>query len=235
MKPHNLMEELVINTVDDIFSNEDYLTRTGCPNSDQCRIDVVCYVLNRIPPLYTTSSRGLAHLGKTYIEQPQSTADIAALVNEGIRQVATHQRPSSDPASEEFPEPPMFNFPIIKGQVFDGRTFAPYSGSAINLKSDYGLVPMRDNRWNNPCPLIEETEGRFLFWPMPVSADKPGEERTFSFALELEADGYKQVRHFITFNLTSDDKFVNSMEVNRIYTVESIYLFDQNEPEEIIQ
>jgi len=235
MKPHNLMEELVMDTVDDIFKNTEYLDRTGCPDCEQSRIDVICYVLNRVPPLYTTSSRGLAHLDKSYIEKPQSTADIATLVNDGIRQIALHQRPSSDyTGSVELPAPPMFNFPIIKGQVFDGKNFAPHSGSSIILKSDYGPVQMRGSRWNNPCPLIEETEGRFLFWPMPVKAEKPGQERTFSFSIELKAAGYKPVKHFITFNLTADDEYVNSMEVNKIFTVESIYLFGENEPEEII-
>ena len=233
MKPHNLMEELVTDTVDDIFKNEEYLGRAGCPASNQCKLDVICYVLNRIPPLYTTSSRGLAHLEKSYIEKPQSTADIAALVNEGIRQVGLHQRPDTVD-SAALPEPPMFNFPIIKGQVFDGKTFAPFSGSSIELKSDYGTVPMRGSSWNNPCPLVEETEGRFLFWPMPVKALKAGEERTFAFSIELNADGYKTARHFISLNLTADDEFVNSMELNRIHSVEPIYLFGINEPEEII-
>jgi competence protein ComFB len=234
MKPHNLMEELVTDTVDDIFSDRDYLQRTGCPDCEQSRIDVICYVLNRIPPLYTTSSRGLAHLDKTYIEKPQSNADITALVNEGIKQIAQHQRPSDNKSSHDLPEPPMFNFPIIKGQVFDGKTFAPFSGSNITLNSSDGIVKMKGNRWTNPCPLIEETESRFLFWPMPVKADKSGEKRTFSFSIELEAEGYKPVKHFITFALSADDDFVNSMEVNRIHSVESIYLFGINDPEEII-
>ncbi len=233
MKPHNLMEELVINTVDDIFSNDDYLNKTGCPNCEQSKIDVTCYVLNRIPPLYTTSSRGLAHLDKSYIVKPQSTADITALVNEGIKQVALHQRPDGDSSGQELPEPPMFNFPIIKGQVFDGKTFAPFSGGSITLKSDNGRVRMRGSRWATPCTLIEDTESRFLFWPMPVKADVTGEARVFSFSIEIEADGYKPVKHFISLNLTADDSFVNSMEVNRIHTVESIYLFGQDEPEEI--
>lgn len=234
MKPHNLMEELVIDTVEETFSNEDYLSKTGCPDCEQSKIDVTCYVLNRIQPLYTTSSRGLAHLDKSYIEQPQSTADVAALVNEGIKQVASHQRPSSGDSGADLPEPPMFNFPIIKGQVFDGKTFAPFSGGNITLKSDDGIVRMRGARWLNPCTLIEETESRFLFLPMPVKADVIGEARVFSFSIEIDADGYKPVKHFISLNLTADNDYVNSMEVNRIHTVESIYLFSQDEPEEII-
>ena len=234
MKPHNLMEELVVDVVEDIFSNEDFLGRSGCPDTEQCRLDVVCYVLTRIQPLYTTSSRGLAHLDKTYIEKPQSTADITSLVNEGIRQVGLHLRPFSTENEKNLPKPPMFNFPIIKGQVFDGRTFAPYFGSSIELKSEGEHVRMRGSRWNNPSQLIGETEGRFLFWPIPVAAGSIEESREFSFSIELRADGYKNVRHFFSLKLTADDTFIDSMKLNRIYTVDPIYLFGENEPEEII-
>ncbi len=234
MEIHNLMEKMVIDVVDDIFSDKVFIERTGCNNSDACRTDVVCYVLNRIQPIYTTSSRGLAHLGKTFIDEPQSIADITALVNEGIRQVGTHLRPVASETTSNLPEPPIFNFPIIKGKVVDGKTFAPYSGSSISLKMNGELVKMNGLRWNNPCELIAETDGNFLFWPLPIKAEKIGEQKSFSFELSLSASGYKPVKHFLDFELKADDKFINSMEVDRIFKVESIYLFNIDDPEEII-
>ena len=93
---------------------------------------------------------------------------------------------------------------------------------------------MRGKRWNNPTNLVEETDGSFLFYPMPVKAEKAGENRLFSFSIEIEAEGYRPVKHFISFNLISEEKFINSMEVNSIYQVESVYLFDTDDPEEII-
>lgn len=234
MKIHNLMEKIVIDTVEEIFSNEDFIQKAGCCNTESCKLDVICYVLNRIPPKYTTSSRGLAHIGNSYIDNPQSIADVTALVNEGIRQVGTNQRPSFDKQDPSLPELPVFNFPIIKGRVYDGKTFAYYSGSQISLKINGSAASMSSPKWNNPSELIEETEGSFLFWPMPVKAESPDEKRGFSLSIEINADGYKPVKHFIDLELTAENHYVESMEVSRIYKVEPIYLFGLNEPEEII-
>ena len=233
MVVHNLMEELVVNIVDEIFDNKKYLGRTGCPDTKQCRIDVTCYVLNRIPPKYTTSGRGLAHIEKSIVDHPQINADITALVNEGIKQVSTHMRPGDFDDDNVLPEPPMFNFPIIKGKVFNGKTFAPHTGSSISLNDDSGLVRMRGESWNNPAALVQETDGSFHFWPAPVKASEPGEKRLFSFSIGIDAEGFKPIRHFISLDLTAEDRFVNSMEINSIYQVESIYLFGENDPEEI--
>lgn len=234
MDIHNLMEELVIDTVEEIFQDQAYIEQAGCCNSDICKTDVVCYVLNRIPPVYTTSSRGFAHIGKSVIEDSQHTADIAALANEGVKQVGSHRRQDKPVKKMVQPEPPIFNFPIIKGKVINGKTFAPHAGNSISLKMNGEIVPMHDPRWNNPSLLVAETEGGFLFWPSPVKAETVNECKSFSFVLELEAEGYKPVKHFINLNLEADNSFVNSAEVNRIFKVEPIYLFDLNEPEEII-
>ncbi len=231
---HNLMEELVIGKVEDIFADPEFIAKNGCNNSDECKTDVVCYVLNRVPPIYTTSSRGLSHISKSYIDQPQSTADIAALINEGIRQVGSHRRLEEGSSPESAPNPPLFNFPIIKGSVFDGKTFAPYAGADISLKLDGNLVAMNGPRWNNPSRLIKETEGGFLFWPLPVGAGAIDEQREFSLSIELNADGYKPVKHFINLNLEADNEYIQSTEVTRIYKVDPIYLFRVDEPEEIM-
>ena len=228
------MEKIVIDAVEDIFSDHDFLEKTGCCNTDSCKTDVICYVLNRIPPKYTTSSRGLAHIDNSYLDQAQSLADVSALVNEGLKQVGAHRRPSFDKREPVRPELPVFNFPIIKGKVFDGKTFAPHCGSKISLSVNGELVPMKDTKWSNPAELIDETGGSFLFWPMPVKAESADTEKDFSLVIELNADTYKPVKHFIDLSLKAEDSYVDSMEVSRIHKVEPIYLFKTDEPEEII-
>ena len=62
MTIHNLMEDFVYNEVNKVFDaakekNEPWFT---C-NCMQCRLDTVCFVLNRIKPRYTASGRGMAH------------------------------------------------------------------------------------------------------------------------------------------------------------------------------
>ncbi len=234
MKIHNLMEKLVIDAVEDFFLNKEFIEEAGCENNDACKTDVTCFVLNRITPRYTTSSRGLEHIGRSYIDKPQNIADITILIKEGVRQVGAHRRPPAVKTEIISPEPPIFNFPIIKGKVIDGKTFAPYSGSTISLLMDGKLVPMNGQRWPNPGQLIDATEGNFLFWPLPVKAEMVDEERSFSFLIEINADGYKPVKHFINFDLKAEQEFINSMEVNRIFKVDPIYLFNIDDPEEIV-
>ena len=65
MKIHNQMEDLVLNIVDEMFDSKDIQESDIC-TCGQCRLDVACFVLNRISPEYIISSRGLAHLNSDY-------------------------------------------------------------------------------------------------------------------------------------------------------------------------
>ena len=86
MTIHNLMEDFVYNEVNKAFEaakdkNEPWFT---C-NCMQCRLDTVCYVLNRIKPRYTASGRGMAHFFKLdKLEKNQLLADIERNGNNGI-------------------------------------------------------------------------------------------------------------------------------------------------------
>ena len=83
---HNVMEELVRAEVDKLFDaaeaqKPDWLS-CACK---QCRGDVVCYVLNRIPARYVRSGRGVAHYNdNARAEKPQVGADISAMALEGM-------------------------------------------------------------------------------------------------------------------------------------------------------
>ncbi len=235
MKPHNIMEDLVVQTVEELFENPSLVNRTGCVDNRQCRTDVVCYVLNRLKPMYTTSGRGLTHIEKSYLEKPQIVADITALANEGLRQVGTHMRPEDTAINDihEFSQKFFFNFPIIKGKVYNGKTFAPYFGSEVKLFLNNNPAKMRDKSWQNPCPLVSETDGIFMFWPFPEEAENMGNEQTFSFRIEIEADGFKPVKHFFSMEITAEDAFVDAMEIDCIHKLDDIYLFPADEPEEI--
>ena len=62
---HNVMEDLVYDEVNKLFDEaeekkESWLT-CSCM---QCRVDTMCYVLNRLKPRYIKSGRGLAHFLK---------------------------------------------------------------------------------------------------------------------------------------------------------------------------
>ena len=93
MKIHNILEDIVISKVEEIFNEEEKDRALGFCTCRQCRMDVACYVLNRSEPQYVISGRGYAHLKSEYDEDSQKTTDITALVLEGIKKVSHSKRP----------------------------------------------------------------------------------------------------------------------------------------------
>ena len=109
MDIHNSMEEFVYETVNEIFEEK---AKSGFPLAHcyQCRLDVACYVLNRIKPEYIISGRGLAHYESDYQDHLQTSADIVALVNEGLRKIDARRRPyyaNSPQEKQEIPAGPV--------------------------------------------------------------------------------------------------------------------------------
>ena len=97
MKIHNLMEDIVLDKLHEIFDEEELTTfNNGFCTCYQCRLDVACYVLNRIQNKYVTSSRGLAHLRTEYQTNLQKSADLVSMIHDGIKQVSSTRRPHSN-------------------------------------------------------------------------------------------------------------------------------------------
>lgn len=92
MKVHNLMEDIVIKTVDELFEDKSRV-KPEISECLHCKMDVVCYVLNRIKPEYIISGRGLIHFEEDYHNKIQLEADIIAIASEGIKKITEIQRP----------------------------------------------------------------------------------------------------------------------------------------------
>ena len=77
MTIHNILEEEVINQVNNIYdqASEMGITWITC-DCEQCRLDTATYVLNRIPPKYIVSGRGMNHNISSV--NPQQKADLNA-------------------------------------------------------------------------------------------------------------------------------------------------------------
>ena len=60
MNVHNLMEEIVKQRVDQLYENakNEKVEWLSC-DCENCRLDTVSFVLNRIPPKYVVSGRRL--------------------------------------------------------------------------------------------------------------------------------------------------------------------------------
>ena len=235
MELHNVIEDMVIPKVADIFNT---IEKGGNPDKlcicDQCRIDTACYVLNRVAPFYIVSSRGAVRAQKENVERQQREADIAALIYDGLKRVNHNHRPNIEPGSplQDIPaDKPVYNIPTITGRLFDGNNFAPISGLKLELYYNGALVAMKDRNWQNPLNLVSHTEGTYSFWPVPVIAEKSGDHTTFEYTLKVkgEGDGYEALTHVFRIPVISEIQTTKSFNLERTFKLPDLFMFPPGE------
>jgi len=221
MNVHNMMEEIVALSVNQLYDNvkKENINWLSC-DCENCRLDTVSYVLNRIPPKYVVSGRGVTHT-TTEINKDQVKADVEALAMEGIRIVSSTKRPfhTQDRESCVVKEDatPSFNFCTFTGCVLDGSSFEPVTNAKIVLKCEGKIADMVDMTWSNPYTTVKSTNGAYSFWMKSIPAEKAGITKQFNFCLEVSAPDYtEQVYHF-DMPITSEESVRN--ELNSIYSV----------------
>ena len=69
MNIYNRIEQLAIDVVNQIFDSFDENSADERCDCEQCRLDVTCYVLNRLQPKYIISERGFTHIESEYTSQ----------------------------------------------------------------------------------------------------------------------------------------------------------------------
>ena len=223
---HNQIEESVIETVAQVF---DEIERSGQPDfcsCDQCRLDVSCYVLNRMKPRYVVSERGFTHLAVEHSDQ--QTADLITLVKEGIERVSHTKRPHFPHRAghvTSIPAGPCYEFPVISGRAYNGLNFEPLHGVEAELIIAGKTAPMTSPNWQNPMIIPTQAEGHYSFWPLAVEADAPGKRRVFDVNLVIRGQSFEQVVHFFQLSI------VSVAEANRTptstFSVGALYAFPQ--------
>lgn len=236
MDVRNVMEDAVKGVVDELFEIENKDKRLGFCTCDQCRLDVECYVLNRVKPEYIVSSRGLAYSELEGLDKVQRRADLISLVKEGWGKVSHAPRPTSDhvgPRSGDGGrEGPAFNFPTIMGRVFDGRTFAPLGEGVVRLFAGGSEVEMVDPNWQNPFILAGATGGSFIFWPKPIPASGGESERVFTFEIKVEVPGLESLSHYVELSLIPERAARLDFSLNRVHKIPDLYLFPEGQTED---
>jgi len=236
MEIRNAMEDAVKVMVEELFEREDREKSLGYCTCDQCKLDVACYVLNRVKPEYIVSSRGLAYSEKEGLDKVQRQADLISLVKEGWGKVSHSPRPTSDHVVgkpiNSGREGPVFNFPTIMGRVFDGRTFAPLGEGVVRLLSDSAEADMVDPNWQNPFVLAGATGGTFIFWPGPVAASLAGGERKFAFEIKVEIPGFEILSHYIEIDVAPEHSVRLDFSLQRVYKIPDLYLFPEGQADE---
>jgi competence protein ComFB len=228
MDIRNLMEDAVLSVVGELFELEEKGHPLGFCTCSQCRLDVACYVLNRIKPEYIVSSRGLAYSERNTLDRVQKRVDIISLAKEGWSLVDHRPRITTDHAfrpEREIPQGPAFNLPTVMGRAFNGLNFEPLSAGALTLLINGAQAEMVDRNWQNPFVFAAATAGTFIFWPLPEHAQVAGEEKRFSCELRLEAEGFDPLSHFFEFELAADKVAKEDFSLLHVHKTPDIYIF----------
>ncbi|MCL2759593.1 MAG: late competence development ComFB family protein [Treponema sp.] len=236
MDIHNTNEDLVFESVQTIF---DEIQSSGNPEKYclcyQCRIDTICYTLNRIEPNYIVSNRGFTRIEQASLKRQQIEADITTLIYKGLRLVNHNMRPTAPHDGSGISAykslNPMFDIPTIAGRIFNGASFEPVSGIDVFLYCEGELIAMRNSNWQNPFNMVPSTPGAFSFWPAPITADVPDITKEFMFSIKVKSPDYEPLNHF--FHVSATSKFHNpqSYALNRTFKLPDLYIFPPGEVE----
>jgi len=236
MEIHNLMEDLVKSTVNELFDAEEKGKSSWC-TCYQCRMDVACYVLNRMKVEYVVSSRGLVHAEQDYNEKLQRIADVVSLVREGWSKINATKRPHFEHSNKQIgvqvPAGPVYNIPPIMGRLFHGLDFSPMQDVDVSLiDADGSLVAMMDPNWQNPCTLVKNTAGTFIFWPFPLVAKAGAGEKLFSFGIVIKKAGFDDLTRFIEFRLACAGSAQDQFSLEEVHHLPDLYLFPESKDEQ---
>ncbi len=80
---HNLMEDIVLQELESIFSSDG-----GC-QCPVCRADVIALALNHLPPRYVTTDKGRVAVQLSGYDF-QNRADIIAAISSALKEVRLH-------------------------------------------------------------------------------------------------------------------------------------------------
>ncbi|AGT45001.1 Late competence development protein ComFB [Treponema pedis str. T A4] len=225
------MEDIVFNEVNKMFdeaekNNEKWLT-CSCM---QCRLDTICYVLNRVKPRYIKSGRGLAHFLKFGgSEKNQIMADITALVIEGMHRVLSTRRPHEEIITAKSENTPVFNFPTISGKILNGSNFKPMDNVTVTLKLDNDIVPQINILWDNPYTISDKTPGTFTFCPKSIPAIEEGITKQFVFSITAEKEGFESSKISFNMELTSEGQEKSPLESSFFYDIKDLFLFAESD------
>ena len=159
MSIKNLMEDVVHSTIEELLKEEKYFS-----GADKFKQDIEAYVLNRIPPKYITSERGILHgkLEARFLFQQKS--DIIFLVHEALGVIKGRRETPSSGIQDSLTARHLF-FPHILGEVLEETTFSVIQDVEVTLLFQGAPAKMIDTSWANPYCTNKGTLGYYHFWP----------------------------------------------------------------------
>ena len=225
MKIHNITEDEVVKSVNNLYEQVKKMKlpwlKCDCP---QCRLDTICYVLNRITPKYIVSGRGVNHVLSS--KNVQSTVDMETIVVEGMKIVNSVSRPYHNGTvknNDTKIEGEVYNFPTFIGAVYDGITFEPLECATVTLMADGKKCDMIDFTWQNPCMTRLNTNGSYTF--LVASEKAEDDSKSYNFTIEVSAEGYETVTHNFTVTVNKENYIQDSVNSTYSLHIPDLFLF----------
>lgn len=187
----NLMEDIVTNVVNKVLFKEDRKLLEYEPYKQ----DIITYVLNRMPPKYYTSERGILH-GKLDSEFTfQEKADILIFTYEAI-DIIKKRRGTELPEDTKSGVNKIYCLPHIIGEVLEETTFSIIPDVKVHLLCKGKPVKMKDSTWKNPYITSKATEGYYHFWPeIPEDYEKEiDKDSLITFEVVFNHPSFKEKR-----------------------------------------
>lgn len=232
MNVHNIMEDIVTKAVTKLYDNTkaDDIAWLTC-DCENCRLDTISYVLNRVPAKYIVSGRGVTHSVETF-DDKQLLADVETIALEGMKIVNSTKRPfhtsTIKPKTKKEMETPSYNFPTITGTVLDGSTFEPLEGANLKIFCNGKEAEMIDYTFSNPLTICKQAKGNFSFWIKSAKTRKADTTKTFQIKIEVTAPGYTPLTHHFEIPLISDATVHSTLDSNYSIRIKDFVLFKED-------
>ncbi len=226
----NTVESIVEDTLSELLKSRNDICK--CP---KCLLDMKAYALNRLPPKYIVSERGLIHAELDCYKDMQFNADVINIIFESIETISSKIRPgfehlksltAPDKLENHTPDH-YFNFSHIMGFVYINDKLDFTDNIKISLWDSKlkSLVEMMDESWKNPVLSMNTTMGLYAFWPKAIKSGKNTPETSFfEFNLLFEKDGFITEKKNIQFKVTSEKKIFNYIRKDLVKKIPSVIL-----------
>ena len=220
MPLQNLLEEIVDNVTKEILKKEgewDSLIAV--------KDDIVAYVLNRIPPQYVTSERGILHGQIASKYKIQQKTDIIIGVHEAIDIIK--KRRGTAVNNDNLPVSPVFNvLQHIVGSVADEETLSPIFDVNVSLLFDGEMAKMIDSNWVNPYITNVAKKGYYHFWPA-YSHKKMSNLEKLAFIVKFDHSDFEPATFKIETEIDKEHD-PDDLHVKKAYTIPMILLKPKN-------
>jgi competence protein ComFB len=191
----NLMMDIVTSAVHEVMKNDRSVKDSGT-NDD----DIIAYVLNRVPPKYITSERGILHGALDVKYMVQQRMDVLTLIYDAVNEIK--RRRTSRSISKEEGDVDKIRLPHIIGTVLEETTLAIIPNVEVTLLFKGKTAEMVYDEWENPYTSYKATMGYYHFWPKyhkKSMGDKP------AFTLQFRHPKFNDLTVETTLELPGKD------------------------------